>query len=76
MNYRLWLLVGVVALLLAFGFKGVGGDTEELDTACKELCSTRGYVDGKANMTGSKGTRYSGCACKDKAGKVTVEQEQ
>jgi hypothetical protein len=76
MNYRAWILVGFVALLLAFGFKGVGGDTAELDTACKELCSTRGYAEGRANMVGREGSRYNGCACKDKAGKVTVEQEQ
>lgn len=76
MNYRAYAAVAIVILLLAFGFKGVGGDTAELDTACKDLCLTKGYVDGKAHMIGREGGRYAGCACKDKAGKETVEQEQ
>jgi len=75
-RYRNILFALALLAALAFGFKGTGNDSDDLNLACKEVCLAKKYQDGRANMVGADKNKFFGCACKDAQGKETVVDER
>lgn len=80
-RYLSYIFVLAVIAAFAFGVKGVGGGGDDLNAACRDVCLTQGYQEGRANLVGGDpkdkdSGRFSGCACKDAAGKQTIVDER